>query len=106
MTINEILFQKMKQKGLKQKDLAEYLGINQSVTTNWKQRGNNPPAEYLIRICEFLGCNIYELLGVEEKNEIIQIYNKLSSEDKAIVDIIFDKYKSKEIEKLSDFKIG
>lgn len=49
-----------------------------------------------------------KLLDYEDysQNELIQIYKKLSPEDKAIVDIIFDKYKSKEIEKLSDFKIG
>lgn len=95
MTINEILFKTLKNKGLKQKDLADYIGVNQSVTTNWKNRGNNPPAEYLINICEFLNISIYELLGAESPNELERLYNKLEPQDKAIVDNILDRYRDK-----------
>lgn len=106
MTINEILFKTLSEKCLKQKDLADYLDVNTSVITNWKKRGNNPPAEYIIPICEFLSITAYELLGVEEhKSEIEKIYNKLTAEDKAIVDIIFDKYKKEDV-KLLDSKIS
>lgn len=96
MSINERVFITLKEKHLKQKDLADYLGIAQSVITNWKTRGNNPPAEFLIQICEFLHISIYELLGVPSNNELESIYNKLSPDDKAIVDNIFSRYKEPE----------
>lgn len=96
MSINERVFFTLKEKNLKQKDLADYLGIAQSVITNWKNRGNNPPAEYLIQICEFLGITIYELLGANSNNELEYLYSKLSPEDKAIVDNILSRYKSQE----------
>lgn len=107
MTINQRMFEILNKKGLKQKDLAEYLGVNQSVTTNWKMRGNNPPAELLIPICEFLNINIYELLGVENtsQSELERIYKKLQPEDKQIIDIIISKYKNKE-NLLSNTKIS
>ena len=107
MTISERMFLLLETKGLKQKDLADFLGINPSVVNAWKKRGTNPPIEYAIRICSFLNVNIFELLGEEskEQSEIEIIYSKLSPEDKQIVDIIFDKYK-KETVKLSFSKIG
>lgn len=104
MNINERLFTYMEQNNLKQSDLARMLDLTTAHITAWKKRGTTPPAEHLINICKFLNISIYELLGETPDNSIELIYNKLSPEDKQIVDIIFSKYK--ETEKSSITKIG
>ena len=50
---------------------------------------------------------VSELIGTckYDQYELITIYNKLTAEDKAIVDIIFDKYKKEDV-KLLDSKIS
>lgn len=89
----------MKEKKLKAVDLAEVLGIRHSVISTWKARNTNPPVEYIGRICDFLDVDVYDLLDIEpreprEQNEIAEIYDRLSAEDRAIVDIIFNKYRN------------
>lgn len=54
--------------GLKQSDLCNYIGINTSTMTNWKNRKTDPPAKYIIPICEFLDVSPYVLLTGKEKN--------------------------------------
>ena len=96
MTINERLFLKLEEKKLKQSDLANFLNLSTGQITAWKKRGTNPPAEYLINICKFLNISIYELLGVNSDNELENLYKKLTPNDKAIVDNIFERYKEQE----------
>lgn len=67
MTINETMFTLMDKKKIKYIDLANHLNVNKTVVSNWKSRGNNPPADYIVPICEFLEISIYELLGAEEE---------------------------------------
>ena len=94
MTINEKMFELLKIKGIKAKDLCDFLNINTSTMTTWKSRGTNPPAEFIGPICEFLDISVYEFLGIENPNEIEKLYNQLTPEDKAIVDNIFSRYRN------------
>lgn len=107
MTINQRLFQILDERGIKQADLAKALNIRTSVIGNWKTRGTDPPAEYILHICEFLRISVYELLGdnVDTIDSIENIYAKLDPTDKQVVDIIFDKYREENAE-LSSSKIG
>ena len=105
MTINEILFSKMDEKGIKQTDIANKLNIRTSVIGNWKTRGTNPPAEYILPICEILDISVYDLLGTEPDSNIEKIYNMLNKQDREIVDNIFSRYETQE-QKSSTFKIG
>lgn len=57
------MFDIMTTKKLRPTDLARFLNISTSSVSNWKIRGTDPPAEYLLLICEFLGINISDLLG-------------------------------------------
>lgn len=107
MQIIERIYKILNEKNLKAKDLSEYLGINQSVLSTWKKRCKNPPSEYIIQICEFLGTTPeYLLTGndalefkkedlsdqkklayslTQEEMEIITQWRKLSYEDKVIL---------------------
>lgn len=64
----------LEEKGLKQSDLCEAIGISSSTMTNWKNRGTDPPAKYIIPICEFLDISHYRLLtGEEKKSQVNQV---------------------------------
>lgn len=70
MTICERIFELIEEKHLKAAELAKLLDVKQSVLTNWKKRNTNPPMEYAIVICEFLGISIQYLLTGKEGNEL------------------------------------
>lgn len=82
--INNIL-DILKDKHQKQSELCTYLGINTSTMTNWKNRDTDPPAKYIIPICEFLNISPYYLLTGKEKSpslpddeqELLSYYNNL-----------------------------
>lgn len=77
-------------KEIKQSDLCNHIGINTSTMTNWKNRKTDPPAKYIIPICEFLDISPYVLLTGKEKSspaetltageqELLTYYNKLDA---------------------------
>ena len=78
MTINETIFNLMEQKNIKAKILAEKLGVNEAVISNWKKRKTDPPIKYILVICEVLNISVYELLGAEEK--------KLTDQEKLLLE--------------------
>ena len=90
MTINEKIFTEIKEKSLKKADLARLLQVNTSVVATWEKRGTNPPAEYLIRICEFLNLSIYELLGIENGNKIQEAYDAADPGTQAAIRKLLD----------------
>lgn len=95
MFIINNLLSLLEKKGLKQADLCEAIGISSSTMTNWKNRGTDPPAKYIIPICEFLDITPYVLLLNKEissrnelsndENEMISIYKRLSDINKVRV---------------------
>ena len=90
MTINEKIFTEIREKSLKKADLARLLQVNTSVIATWEKRGTNPPAEYLVRICEFLNITIYELLGVENENKIQKAYDEADAGTQAAIRNLLD----------------
>lgn len=106
MTINEKIFEEIKEKRLKKADLARLLQVNTSVIATWEKRGTNPPAEYLTRICEFLNITIYELLGIENENKIQEAYNAADPGTQAAVRKLLDVKEQEENQELFTSKIG
>ena len=90
MTINEKIFTEIREKSLKKADLARLLQVNTSVIATWEKRGTNPPAEYLVRICEFLNITIYELLGIENENKIQKAYGEADAGTQAAIRKLLD----------------
>lgn len=64
------------EKSLKMVDLCRYLGVNTSTMTNWKKRETDPPAKYIVPICEFLDVDCELLLTGKEKQ-----FTSISTED-------------------------
>lgn len=107
MTINEKIFTEIKEKSLKKADLARLLQVNTSVIATWEKRGTNPPAEYLIRICEFLNISIYELLGIENGNKIQEAYDAADPGTQAAIRKLLDiKDQEQSQDELFTSKIG
>ncbi len=107
MTINEKIFTEIKEKSLKKADLARLLQVNTSVIATWEKRGTNPPAEYLVRICEFLNISIYELLGIKNENKIQEAYDAADSGTQAAIRKLLDiKDQEQSQDELFTSKIG
>lgn len=101
MTICERLFEELDRRGLTAYRLCRHLGVATSVTTGWKQRGTDPPAKYVVRICEFLGCSISYFLtgsdtepetkkspapGISENGrEMLELYEKLPEREQILL---------------------
>ena len=82
--INDIILI-LERKKKKQSELCAYLGINTSTMTNWKNRNTDPPAKYIIPICEFLEVSPYFLLtGKEKKSSLLSDEQELLNYYKAL----------------------
>ncbi len=67
MTICERMFEVMDQQGITAYALCQKTGLSNSTLSNWRSRNTDPPAKYLVPICEILGCSvIYLLTGKDE----------------------------------------
>lgn len=97
MSIIERIVRIMDLKHLNQTELCRILQITNSTFSSWKTRGTDPPAKYLILICDFLGVSIDYLLGrtdnpnpstennvtlSSDQNRLLQMYNLLSDMEK------------------------
>lgn len=117
MTIIERMFEIMQEKGIKQKELAEALGINSANVSAWNKRNTNPPMEYLPQICDRLNVTWeYLITGKDEKErgltteeqKMLTLYRRLDQKDRReIVGIIDLKLQQDERErKILESKIG
>ncbi len=107
MKIIDRVFLKLEEQNFKAVDLANFLGVNKSVISNWKARSTNPPSELIVPICEFLKVDIQYLLtgtqtetqknapetsNSEVENDIIDMFRQLDDRDK---EDVFDSIKLK-----------
>ncbi len=66
--INNVL-RLMRTLNINQNELCDYLHIGTSTMSNWKTRGTDPPAKYIIPICEFLNVSPEYLLTGRVKDK-------------------------------------
>ncbi len=94
MSIIYNIIEMLKEKGLKQADLCSYLEINTSTFATWKNRDTDPPAKYIMRICEFLSVSPYQLLGdtttqyyllSSDEEKLISFYRSLDEYSKGVI---------------------
>lgn len=112
--INKRLFQLLESDDKNQKELALYLGIDESTISTWKRRGTDPPSGYIIRIAEYFDVPIHYLIqGGLQLSDIVDLryaslhlgkddhlsnkevqfclkYRQLSKRHKAMVDTLID----------------
>lgn len=68
MRILDNISQLLNDKGLKQKDLTDYLGISKNCFTDWKSGKSSSYQKYLPQIAEFLGVSVDYIVGNEESS--------------------------------------
>lgn len=69
----------LKQRGKKQIELTNYLGLSKNVFTEWKSGRNNAYMKHLPKIAEFLDVSVDSLLGNEQKsNFTYALYNEIT----------------------------
>jgi transcriptional regulator with XRE-family HTH domain len=68
----------LKEKGVSQKSLAEYIGIRNPSISEWKKEGTIPRADIAIKIAEYLNVSVeYLITGTESDNsEVIESLRK------------------------------
>ncbi|MDE6953987.1 MAG: helix-turn-helix transcriptional regulator [Erysipelotrichales bacterium] len=68
-----------KEKGLTQKQLADYIGVSDKSVSKWERGINLPESSLFIPLCETLDIQVQELLLGEhiEKNELLNKSNEL-----------------------------
>ncbi|MBR5155933.1 MAG: helix-turn-helix transcriptional regulator [Clostridia bacterium] len=54
-------------RNLRQTDIAEFLGIQQTVYSRYERGFQNIPIEYLIKLSEFYGVTTDYILGLSDK---------------------------------------
>ena len=85
MDITEKIFNIMQEKNIKSVQLAQKLGIKDSVIISWESGISNPP------ICELLDINVYELLGssdsvtTPDERELLKYYRNCNNDDQNII---------------------
>ena len=90
-----------KEHGESCRSAAIKMNISPASTTKWKN-GSAPDTNTLNKLAKFFGITLNELMGYTEEPQEIPLtasakklvlkYNKLSEQDKQIVDIILAKY--------------
>ena len=79
-----------KQRGITQRDLAQYLGVSISTFSGWETGVYEPDHAHLCKIADYFGVTVDELLGRSpqlfddarvDRPEIMELFNQLSAEE-------------------------
>lgn len=84
---------------IRQKDIAEYMGVSPGSVTNWFKGTNFIDVDNLYKLCQFLGVSLDQIFGVapivfgalsEEENDVIQAYRLTDPGTKANIRKLLD----------------
>lgn len=111
----ELFEQRLKEKNLMQKELAEQLGIGKSSASAWK-KGVYPQVNTLIQICKILDVSADDLLNIPrkesrpspEEEKLLKHYRETDERGKQYIQEIArrEAEQAREDEKLHISKIG
>ena len=51
---------------VKQRELAQYLGVTPSAISRWESHKNEPTYAHIVEMCKLFGCTIDELMADDE----------------------------------------
>jgi transcriptional regulator with XRE-family HTH domain len=93
-TVGENLRKVCKAKGIKNKDIAEFMDVSTSSVSHWFNGDNFLDVDNLFRLCQFLGVSLDQVFGVKpivvgvlnaDEDEVISAYRKAKPEEKVII---------------------
>jgi len=73
MDVVENVTAMLRAEGKGQKELCDFLGVSQSVYSEWKSGKSQSIRQHIDRIADFLGCTSDCLLGLEEAYSLAEI---------------------------------
>ena len=93
-TVGENLRSVCRVKGIKNKDIADHVGVSESCVSNWLRGKNSFDVDNLYSICQFLNVSVDQIFGIApivygvlkpEENDILIAYRKADSGTKSSV---------------------
>lgn len=88
MTTGEILTELRHEKGIGQKELADYLRLSVGTISNYENNIHSPDLETLCRIADFFGVTTDYILGRTAYRCDPEVLNRRISRDYTVTDII------------------
>lgn len=82
MSIIERIINTLNEQALTQNGLCNYIHVQTSTFSNWKNRNTDPPAKYILPICEYLNVSSHYLLTGTEQ------FQSISDEDAEWLNLI------------------
>lgn len=79
MTTIERIQKKLDEKKIKPSKMSKDLGFSSGLFSQWKAGLQNPSADKIEKMAEYLGCSVGYLMGKE--NDITTSYHNISEED-------------------------
>lgn len=98
-TVGENLRQVCKVKKIKNKEIAEYMGVSETSVSNWFRGKNSFDIDNLYSLCCYLDISLDQAFGVdpivfgvlnEEENNVLVAYRKAGEETKNAIRKILD----------------
>ena len=87
MYISEKIFEILKEKNITQKQFSKMTGIAESTISDWKRKKLNPSSDKLMIITNILGISVYELLGEDKVDYILDQDEKILIESYRNMDV-------------------
>lgn len=85
-TINERMFHLLELENYNQKELALYLGVDESTLSSWKRRGTDPPSNTIVKLAEFFQVPVrYLVEGDLKLSDIIDMRYSPEEGDQALL---------------------
>lgn len=81
------------EKGLKQSELAEIVGVEDKTISRIEVGGNYPSMDLLVRLAEVLDCELVDFVNFSDK--VVESLNELSKEELKVVKKFVDLIKVK-----------
>lgn len=73
-----------------QEQLAEKAGVSRTAITRWESGLSEPTVEHLIELCNILNVDACYLLGVDNRNQMVEELQKMSATLEQILSLLED----------------
>ena len=87
LTVNDRIFELLKERGITQQELAERTGIATSTISDWKHKGSSPSADKISMICEALDIRTEELFG-EVSDSLLKGKQRVITENSELWELV------------------
>jgi transcriptional regulator with XRE-family HTH domain len=88
-----------------QTELCRSIGVSTSTLTNWKNRNTDPPAKFIIPICEFFGISPFTLLTGEEKEAPAASDDGLTKDERLMLRVFRKMPKNRQDQEIGRMKL-